>query len=285
MSKRTLFIAALFLALSCFTAIDRELSEWAAVVTIILAGIPHGAFDLRLARVIWAKGVRTTTFIITVYVLSAVSMSALCIIVPPIGFSLFMLTSIAHFVHGEQFGRVRSDRFLSLQMGLASVALPIGLHYNEARGFMAFFLSSATLDIVGPYIQIFAWTLTILLCLSLLGILLSKRMEVTGHFLQRLLCLAGWICLPPLSGFCVWFIGRHSLGHLVVCRELFKKAESQYLRDFVLISLAALTLLIPLSFLFDFTDLQQLFTAAIVLIAGLTLPHIIVVARIPHTES
>jgi Brp/Blh family beta-carotene 15,15'-monooxygenase len=285
MSKRTLFIGALFLALSCLSAIDRELSEWIAVITIILAGIPHGAFDLRLARVVWTSGVRTTTFIITVYLLSAVSMSALCILTPSIGFSLFILISIAHFVHGEQFGRMRSDRFLSLQMGLASVALPIGLHYKEARGFMGFFLSSGTLDLLGPYLRIFAWALTILLCLSLLGTRLSKRMEVNGHFVQRLLCLAGWMFLPPLSGFCIWFIGRHSLGHLVVCRELFKKAESRYIRDFILLSIAALTLLVPLSFLFDFTDLQQLFTATIVLIAGLTLPHIIIVARIPHTDD
>jgi uncharacterized protein YybS (DUF2232 family) len=70
-----------------------------------------------------------------------------------------------------------------------------------------------------------------------------------------------------------------------VCKGLFKKTEPQYMTDFVLISLAALALLIPLSFLFDFTDLQQLFTAAIVLIAGLTLPHIMVVSRIPHSDA
>lgn len=47
-------------------------------------------------------------------------------------------------------------------------------------------------------------------------------------------------------------------------------------RDFVIISVLAVALIIPLNFWFDLRDLHQLFAASIVLIAGLTLPHMII---------
>ena len=46
--------------------------------------------------------------------------------------------------------------------------------------------------------------------------------------------------------------------------------------DFIAISLLAIAGLVPFMLLFDFSDINQLFAAAICLIAGLTLPHMIV---------
>jgi hypothetical protein len=46
--------------------------------------------------------------------------------------------------------------------------------------------------------------------------------------------------------------------------------------DFVVISVLAMLLLAPLAARFDLSDITQLFAASIVLIAGLTLPHMIV---------
>ena len=55
--------------------------------------------------------------------------------------------------------------------------------------------------------------------------------------------------------------------------------------DFVLISLLAIAGLIPFSFAFDFSDINQLFAASICLIAGLTLPHMIVSHGIGSEEK
>jgi Brp/Blh family beta-carotene 15,15'-monooxygenase len=202
-------------------------------------------------------------------------MSALCILVPAVGFPLFIVISLIHFIHGEKL----SKKLLTLQVGLAAVSLPIGLHYDAAKELMLYFLSPSTLDFLAPFIKNFAVLLTISLSFSL-GIQLARSAHsniARSDLIEIVLCLAGWVLLPPLSGFCIWFIGRHSLGHILLCKQILKRDQRSYRDDFILISIAALALFIPLSFLFDLTDLEQLFSAGIVLIAGLTLPHIIIV--------
>jgi hypothetical protein len=46
--------------------------------------------------------------------------------------------------------------------------------------------------------------------------------------------------------------------------------------DFIVLSILAITLIAPLSLWFNLRDIHQLFAASIVLIAGLTLPHMVV---------
>jgi hypothetical protein len=46
--------------------------------------------------------------------------------------------------------------------------------------------------------------------------------------------------------------------------------------DFVVVSVLAVGGLAPFALLFDFSDINQLFAAAICFIAGLTFPHMIV---------
>ncbi len=53
--------------------------------------------------------------------------------------------------------------------------------------------------------------------------------------------------------------------------------------DFLVISLVAILLIIPLSLFFDLRDINQLFAATIVLIAGLTVPHILVTHDLQKT--
>jgi hypothetical protein len=53
--------------------------------------------------------------------------------------------------------------------------------------------------------------------------------------------------------------------------------------DFLVISLVAILLITPLSLLFDLRDINQLFAATIVLIAGLTLPHMLVTHDLRET--
>jgi hypothetical protein len=46
--------------------------------------------------------------------------------------------------------------------------------------------------------------------------------------------------------------------------------------DFIVLSILAISLIAPLSLWFNLSDIHQLFAASIVLIAGLTLPHMVV---------
>jgi len=89
-------------------------------------------------------------------------------------------------------------------------------------------------------------------------------------------CLVAWVILSPLAGFAVWFIGRHSRHHLQRCREQFPTVGLGISREFLVVSAAAILLLAPLGLRFNLTVLEELFAASIVLIAGLTLPHMVV---------
>jgi len=79
----------------------------------------------------------------------------------------------------------------------------------------------------------------------------------------------------------VWFIGRHSRHHLELCRDYIKVGPRWVTGDFLVISVTAIVLILPLALRFNLTDIHELFAASIVLIAGLTLPHMIVTHTIP----
>jgi hypothetical protein len=112
-----------------------------------------------------------------------------------------------------------------------------------------------------------------MVCILAYDILRKHSLPTT---LERLICLISWLLLPPLAGFSVWFIGRHSRQHLELCGKMFQATKKEIPIEFLVISLLAIASLAPFMMLFDFSDINQLFAAAICLIAGLTLPHMVV---------
>ena len=73
---------ALFLILSACSIASSHTSEWLAISLIVLAGIPHGSFDVQVAKSKWQTSPRSLIAIITLYVISAVGMTSLCIVIP-----------------------------------------------------------------------------------------------------------------------------------------------------------------------------------------------------------
>ena len=164
-------------------------------------------------------------------------------------------------------------------IGISAILLPIGLHPEDARTYVSFFVSGQIFEAIEIPLRQLSRTMTILLTLALLWSLYRERETRQAETLQRLLCVGGWIALPPLCGFSIWFLGRHSRQHLEACRVLFDSTRETIPRDFVLISLLAIVGLAPFAMFFDFSRIDQLFAASICLIAGLTLPHMIVSHR------
>lgn len=280
MNFGTLLVSGLAILLAVTTTIESSIGEWIALSLIVLAGIPHGSFDLRVAEAKWAETSRSRLSILTVYVFSGVAMSALCIMFPTVGLALFLLISILHFSEGEMAhgGRVRG-----WVIGCSAIVLPIGLHLSGAQGYLRYFVSSDLLESLSPFLRLFAISLVVVLSIQLGRDTLQRDRGIDSDTLQRWVCLGAWLLLPPLSGFCVWFIGRHSRKHLEVCKELFRGSRFGMPLDFLVISLVAILLIIPLSLLFDLRDINQLFAASIVLIAGLTLPHMLVTHDLRET--
>lgn len=267
MTAGNILCCLLLAGLGIATAYRVLVAEFLALFLILVAGIPHGAFDLHWARRKWPTA---SSFSISArYLAIGASMSLMCLLLPLLGLVAFLVLSAIHFVEGEL---PRSRPVTALCIGLASIVLPISFHLQSAGGYLSYFLSAAQFQAVVPLLS-FAGPSLFLLCLTLVGIdaIQGRRSESV----QRLLCLAGWLLLPPLAGFAVWFIGRHSRQHMLACWRRFE-AERTSLTDLIVISLLALLLLGPLLLRFDPRDLNQLFAASIILVAGLTLPHMIV---------
>jgi Brp/Blh family beta-carotene 15,15'-monooxygenase len=268
-----LFVVSLALVLLAATSLmSRTSAEWLALGLIILAGIPHGSFDLRAAERLWGSSAPRRVSVIVAYIVIGVSMSALCLLWPSVGLSIFLIISAVHFAEGE---RLSSSSFSATILGVGAILLPISYHLPEARQYLGFFASGEALTAIEPFLRASGVVLSVLVALT---IGYDYRVRPDSEVLQKLVCLVAWIILPPLSGFCVWFIGRHSRQHL--------QRSKHYLSgpilskgvpiDFIVLSILAIALIAPLSFWFDLNDIHQLFAASIVLIAGLTLPHMIV---------
>jgi Brp/Blh family beta-carotene 15,15'-monooxygenase len=275
-------LAALLFGLA---VIDSNYADWTALVLIIIAGIPHGSFDLRVAERKWHFLKSKPLLTIVLYVAIGLAMSVFCFIAPTAALLSFLLVSAIHFAGGERLSGTYVKGTAEI-VGISSILLPILLHYKEASAYMAFFIPIDK-EYLNPQL---ALTLGILLSVSLVVILaLNYIRNNRRELLQLTICLIGWYVLSPLAGFCIWFIGRHSRHHLEECAQFFKtssaiSSSNQIIPwDFLAISITAILLIVPLSFKFDFTNIHELFAASIILIAGLTLPHVLVTLNIRET--
>lgn len=262
-------VLALLLTATC--AVNRIASEWLALGLIVIAGIPHGSFDLRFAEKRWGRSAPTRAAVIACYLASGALMSAMCLIWPTLGLAVFLLISVIHFAEGERL-HVRSSTY-ALVLGVAAIFLPIALHISEALPYLSFFIPEVHIATVSPTISSLGYFVTLLVIALIARDSATRR---SGATLQLAVCLASWFFLPPLSGFCVWFIGRHSRQHMQRSLPFLREGLHRLPRDFIVISVLAIALIAPLSLWFDLRNLHQLFAASIVLIAGLTLPHMVI---------
>jgi Brp/Blh family beta-carotene 15,15'-monooxygenase len=282
MKNRLPLVYGIFAAISALYMVSPGSSEWLSLGLMICAGIPHGSFDLRVAEAKWRGSQVSKISILIAYLVGVAGMSGLCVFYPLLGLSLFLIISAAHFAEGESGLGTQRDLLRGLLFGVGAILLPIGLHFSEARLYLSYFISESTLDLLAPSLSIAALATTIALSGMLGWDVYSPKQENNRDTIERIVCLTAWILLPPLSGFAVWFIGRHSYQHLVVCQKKFAKTRAGIPFDFFAISALAIVGLLPFAMRFDFSKIDQLFAATICLIAGLTLPHMIVCHDIDH---
>lgn len=281
-------VYCLFAAIAGLCVVSPASSEWLALGLMICAGIPHGSFDLRVAEKKWRVNRESKISLVMAYLAGVLGMSGLCVFYPIVGLSLFLIISAAHFAEGELRRGTLRDRLRGILLGVGAILLPIGLHFPQARVYLSYFVPQETLELLAQPLSIAALATTVILAILLGWDLRSPRHENRRDAIECLVCLLGWIVLPPLSGFAIWFIGRHSYHHLVMCRNKLAGTGEGIPRDFALISILAIVGLLPFATYFDFSKIDQLFTASLCLIAGLTLPHMIVchdVRNLPETSA
>jgi Brp/Blh family beta-carotene 15,15'-monooxygenase len=292
-------VVFLSITLILLSLLSQIAAEWLAIALIFFAGIPHGAFDIRIARMKWQANnkyflVNNPLGIALIYFLIGLLMSAFCLVFPTTGLLIFILISILHF--GEAENKYLGS-YWGFLVGCTSILSPITFHPNQALGYLTFFISEENFQWIISYLFPLNILFLVILLSRIIWILKSNQVYAQslklplGFIPELLLCLFSWVVLPPLAGFSVWFIGRHSLDHFSSCRTLFlshnqEQNKNNFLSnkwisfDFLVLSGVAMILILPLTYWFNLSDIKQLFAASIILIAGLTLPHMIVTSRI-----
>ncbi|MEN9847231.1 MAG: hypothetical protein RIS36_2378 [Pseudomonadota bacterium] len=284
MKGSTLIVTSLFASLVGCWILAPTACEWIALGLMVCAGIPHGSFDLRVAEAKWRNSPCSRTRILIGYLLGVFGMTSLCVFFPTLGLSLFLVISALHFSEGESNASTPPALFLGAALGVSAILLPIGLHAAQAQSYMGYFVPPDIFAALSEPLHI----LSCVVATPLAGFLLlslQQRRDEQSENIQRIVCLIGWIILPPLAGFAVWFIGRHSRQHLKACHEVFSQHGTRIPLDFAVISALAILGLLPFALYFDFSRIEELFAASLCLIAGLTLPHMIVSHRMKESLS
>ena len=265
-----------------------------AVIALII-GIPHGALD-HLVTLPKDKPAKMALFVI-IYVLIAVAAVWAILRWNVLGFQLVVIMSAAHFGIGDAAFIAESER---LNNGV-SKSLTDRLIYALPAGLLPVFvpltsdLTNSALAEVNP--QLINWAgsnsnlihlLVLLIAASSLFILILKRDDKSAMDLALLAALS--ILTPPLVAFAIYFGLWHALRHTARLTLNLSKSEIAYQNNepkrafinAVLPGIPALigTFIVAAVLAATNPDNSRLLWSILVVIWALTVPHMMVTAKL-----
>ena len=265
-----------------------------AVIALVI-GIPHGALD-HLVTLPKNKPAKMALFVV-IYVLIAVAAVWAILRWNVLGFQLVVIMSAAHFGIGDAAFIAESDR---LNNG-ASKSLTDRLIYALPAGLLPVFvplssdLTNSALAEVNPKLINWAGSstnfihlLVLLIAASSLFVLVLKRDDKSAMDLALLAALS--ILTPPLVAFAIYFGPWHALRHTARLTLSLNKSEIAYQsnepkRAFinaVLPGTPALigTFIVAAILAAANPDNSRLLWSILVVIWALTVPHMMVTAKL-----
>jgi len=265
-----------------------------AVIALII-GIPHGALD-HLVTLPKDKPAKMALFVI-IYVLIAVAAVWAILQWNVLGFQLVVIMSAAHFGIGDAAFIAESER---LNNGV-SKSLTDRLIYALPAGLLPVFvpltsdLTNSALSEVNP--QLINWAgsnsnlihlLVLLIAASSLFILILKRDDKSAMDLTLLAALS--ILTPPLVAFAIYFGLWHALRHTARLTLNLSKSEIAYQNNepkrafinAVIPGIPALigTFIVAAVLAATNPDNSRLLWSILVVIWALTVPHMMVTAKL-----
>ena len=296
--------AATAIALSILFSswLGNDSMQWqvALAIAALAIGIPHGALDhlVTLPR----KRPWVMTIFIAIYI--AVALLAIWAILTwnVIGFIAVVLMSATHFGVGDS----AFIRELNTLQGSSAAKLPI-LAYAPAAGILPVFIplisdrSSSALEQVNPalinwdhgFASLIQIAIAAMTTLSLLVLISQKR----WRDVVDLLLLAGLASFaPPLVAFAVYFGCWHAMRHTARLTSLLPASHVAYSKGSALIAfskavipglpaLAGTLIFVGLLAAFSQTTIDGDFLwLTLVTVWALTVPHMIVTARLDRTS-
>lgn len=255
-------------------AIDTPELTALASFALLVAGLPHGSFDLERLRRSGAAGSRSASslVLIVLYGGCAAATYLLWRLAPTLALGSFLVMAVAHFA--EDWEDVGS-RFIAGGIAAAIVSAPAVWHGDDLGGLFVQLTGDPDAAVLAELLLLVAPTAS---AVALIGLGLLWQ---SGH--ERLAvsagcALAAMLCLPPVAGFALFFCLVHSPA------QFRKHADALALRSFgqwrqivVPISLGGLGVAVVVFMLNGGVSFAaDVFASSFMTLAVLTVPHIVV---------
>lgn len=259
---------------------------------VLFIGVPHGAADHLIfersggsffgAKKIWS--------FILIYLLLGLAFLVIWVLSPFKAMILFILISIFHFGQ-EHFEALNMEKSLTkwsyFIWGSFVLLIPLAWH-AETTAMYFFEISGVLLEPISMSTRIVIistiFSLNVLTALVLWRRKMIDLSRLKSEVLQGALLLALFLFTPLILGFAVYFVFWHSL-HAMQDQYEFLYAKSrrysilQYLKDIAPLSFIAISFVLICGYLLMQYSQQSLFSYVFILIALITLPHILLFDR------
>jgi len=245
---------------------------------VALLGLPHGALDLPMARVLWPlTGAADHMLFYGAYIGIAGAVAALWWLAPGLALIAFLAYSALHFS-----GDWETDGlFLRIAGGLSVIGAPALFHVTDVVSIFSVLTDGA-------------WAEPIAYAIAVAGLMgaslgLIALLQSSGLSRGVLLELAGiWIgaaILPPLLYFIAYFCLLHSLRHMRDTLQALpeRKAALRAAGGIMVVSLLGASIALGLFLHVDGVDLESSVLRVVFIgLAALTVPHMLLVERFRH---
>ena len=264
-----------------------DLLNLIGLLAVVFIGLPHGAMDGALAiHLGWMnRPTKAATFLLA-YVGLAALVVGMWMVVPTVGFLMFLTISMFHFGRGDIVPRTKEHELAEVLMRGGLVLAGISLfHRSEVDSIFEVLIGSNT-EIVWLFLQAVG-VLTIVL---IPYVILSKsQQERTAAGVEVIGLLALFAIAPPLLGFAIYFCGVHSVRHFKHMGTMLKSTLQQFQVTRTTVILSLMTWAVGLLVLANQSASVGLEPALLQVIfiglAALTVPHMILVDGIANHEQ
>ncbi|MEC8142695.1 MAG: Brp/Blh family beta-carotene 15,15'-dioxygenase [Candidatus Thermoplasmatota archaeon] len=257
------------------------------LLAVVFIGLPHGAMDGALAiHLGWMnRPIKAATFLMA-YVGLAALVVGMWLVVPTVGFLVFLAISMFHFGRGDIVPRAKEHKLAEVLMRGGLVLAGISLfHRSEVDSIFEVLIGSDT-EIVWLFLQAVG-VLTLVLIPYV--ILPKSKQEQTAASVEVVGLLALFAIAPPLLGFAIYFCGVHSVRHFKHMGTMLKSTLQQFqvTRTTVIFSLMtwAVGLLVLANQSASIGLEPALLQVIFIGLAALTVPHMILVDGIAKHEQ
>lgn len=240
---------------------------------MLLLGMPHGAFDVMVARQQLAvAGFKAWVLFLLGYLALSAAVVGLWLVAPTVFLCTFLLASVFHFGGDPATSSAGIGRAL---YGGAVIVLPAAWHAEELQRLLGLVAGPDSAALVTPVLSQLAVPWLVAMVLACAVQFRTSRLATCESAGLAALSVAA----PPLVAFCAYFCVMHSPRHII---RTFANLQMEQAREAVALAVGpTLAVGVAAGLVFGLvTDLDpeaRVMQLVFVGLAALTLPHMVLI--------